>query len=149
MMEEKKLKDIENITNVFMQLDYARTPSSILAYLMLEEEDSVTFNKIIDQLGLSKASTSTGLRFLENKGMISYQGRLHSRERFIHLNPMGMVVWLTSRIIVLEEMKNLFNKVADYHASAYGEQFRTLAHLYDKLDAVVNQVLEDFDKGKS
>ena len=113
MMEEKKLKDIENITNVFMQLDYARTPSSILAYLMLEEEDSVTFNKIIDQLGLSKASTSTGLRFLENKGMISYQGRLHSRERFIHLNPMGMVAWLTSRIIVLEEMKNLFNKVAD------------------------------------
>ena len=50
---------------------------------------------------------------------------------------------------MLEEMKNLFNKVADYHASAYGEQFRTLAHLYDKLDAVVNQVLEDFDKGKS
>ena len=81
--------------------------------------------------------------------MISYQGRLHSRERFIHLNPMGMVAWLTSRIIVLEEMKNLFNKVADYHGSTYGEQFRTLAHLYDKLDAVVNQVLEDFDKGKS
>ena len=30
MMEEKKLKDIENITNVFMQLDYARTPSSTI-----------------------------------------------------------------------------------------------------------------------
>ncbi|MGT2680104.1 hypothetical protein ACVRW7_03165 [Streptococcus ratti] len=147
MMEETKLREIEKITNIFMQLDYARTPSSILAYLMLEEEDSVTFNKIIEQLGLSKASTSTGLRFLEDKGMISYHSRLNSRERFIHLNLMGIVTWLTSRMAVIEEMKHLFTEVADHHASAYGEQFRTLAHLYDKIDAAVNQVLEDFDKG--
>lgn len=44
-------------------------------------------------------------------------------------------------------MKNLFTELADYHTSAYGEQFRTLAHLYDKIDAAVNQVLDDFDKG--
>ena len=48
---------------------------------------------------------------------------------------------------VIEEMKNLFTELADYHTSAYGEQFRTLAHLYDKIDAAVNQVLDDFDKG--
>lgn len=145
-MDEKKLKDIEDITNVFMQLDYARIPSSILAFLMVEAEGSVTFNKIIEQLGLSKASTSTGLRFLEDKGMISYQSRLHSRERFIHLNPMGIVNWLTSRMLVLEEMKNLFNKIADYHDSSYGVQFRTLAQLYSKIDLAVNKVLETFNE---
>lgn len=143
-MDEKKLKDIENITNVFMQLDYARVPSSILAFLMVEVEGSVTFNKIIEQLGLSKASTSTGLRFLEDKGMISYQSKLNSRERFIHLNPMGMVTWLTSRMLVLEEMKNLFNRIADYHDSSYGEQFRKVAQLYDKIDLAVNKVLASF-----
>lgn len=79
--------------------------------------------------------------------MISYHSRLNSRERFIHLNLMGIVTWLTSRMAVIEEMKHLFTEVADHHASAYGEQFRTLAHLYDKIDAAVNQVLEDFDKG--
>ena len=143
-MDAKKLKDIEDITNVFMQLDYARIPSSILAFLMVEAEGSVSFNKIIEQLGLSKASTSTGLRFLEDKGMISYQSRLHSRERFIHLNPMGIVTWLSSRMSVLEEMKNLFNKMADYHDSSYKEQFKTLAGLYDRIDLAVNTVLEDF-----
>lgn len=145
-MDEKKLKDIENITNVFMRLDYARVPSSILAFLMVEAEGSVTFNKIIEQLGLSKASTSTGLRFLEDKGMISYQSRLHSRERFIHLNPMGIVAWLTSRMLVLKEMRNLFNEVADYHDSSYGEQFKALARLYGDIDLAVNKALESFSK---
>lgn len=67
-MEETKLREIEKITNIFMQLDYARTPSSILAYLMLEEEDSVTFNKIIEQLGLSKLAPAQVFVFWRIKG---------------------------------------------------------------------------------
>ena len=145
-MNQEKLKEIERIANLFMQLDYARTPSSILAFLMLEEEGSVTFNKIVDQLGLSKASTSTGLRFLENKGMITYQSRLHSRERFIYLNPMGITIWLSARMTVFEEMIRLFNQLADYHGSSYGEQFKKVAQLCQKLDRAVMQVLEDFNK---
>lgn len=143
-MENAKLHEIENLANVFVQLDYAKVPSSILAFLMIAPEGSLTFNRIVSELGFSKASVSTGLRFLEEKGMISYRSQLNSRERFIFLNPTGMVDWISARMGVLEKMKVLFYEVAKHHEKNYGDQFRMIAAMYEELDEVIAPILQKF-----
>ncbi len=145
-MEEAKLREIENIANVFTRLDYAKVPSSILGFLMVEAEGSLTFNRIVSELGLSKASASTGLRFLEDKGMITYRTQLNSRERFIFLNPMGIVDWISARMGVLEKMKDLFYEVAKHHDTSYGDQFRAISELYEELNKAIMQVIRQFNE---
>ncbi|MEX2783789.1 MULTISPECIES: MarR family transcriptional regulator [Streptococcus] len=148
-MGTEKFKKIEDISRIFTGLDFPKNQALILAFLIMEEKNSVTFNRILKELGLSKASTSTALRSLADKQLIGYQRLENSRERQISPHLYGIVFYLSHRMQILNEMRLLFEQAALWHQgdSEYAQEFLNTADLYKQLDQAVMTIIKTFKGG--
>lgn len=148
-MEKEYRQRLDEIAEIFIGLYFAKNQARILAFLVMEEKGAVSFNRIVQELTLSKASASTALQALIQKGLVAYQSQENRRERIIQVNLYGVVDYISYRMQILQEMRLLFEKMAEHHQADenYSREFQDIALLYDNLDEAVMKILKAF-KGK-
>ncbi|AXQ79186.1 MarR family transcriptional regulator [Streptococcus chenjunshii] len=150
-MDKEKSKKIQEISKIFTGLSFAKNQALILAFLVTEKKNSVTFSRILKELKLSKASASIALRSLAEKELISYRRSQNSRERQITPHLYGTVAYISHRMQILKEMRGLFEQAALWHQDDrnYAQEFLTIADLYKQLDHAVMNIIETFEGGNN
>ena len=115
---------IEELARALEQMGIQPALAKILALLNVSDETELTFDQIMETLGLSKSAVSQALKQLEMTNRISYKTRIGDRKRYFHLvfsdwkaqmgeffSAMGNIIEINKRIIAKRNPKTKeFNK---------------------------------------
>ena len=109
-MNAKKLKYIEDSALLFEQVGMTRMAGRIFGYLIICDEDAVSFDKICETLQASKGGISTNLKQLLQTGLIeqaTYSGDRKTYYRASHVH-IGDIT--ASRLNLMKKFAELFSK---------------------------------------
>lgn len=124
---------------------FPRMPAAVLMAIMTSEAGSLTAEQLSEQLGVSAASVSGAVRYLETVSMIHRHRRPGTR-RFEYELPAHS--WYTASM-EKNEMYVVMARMADYAAARVGPQARErleeMAEFYRFLQARLPLVLDEWN----
>jgi hypothetical protein len=127
-------------------LDIPRVPARIVEVLLASEPASQSFASIMGVTSLSKAAVSGGLQYLEALGVLGYVRIDESRSRLIRLYPIRLANYLKRRMAHFDTLAvQLEDFAADISDDAYRQEITSLAQLFERLDANVNEIITNWE----
>lgn len=109
-MNKEKLKYIEQSALLFEQAGMTRMAGRIFGYLLVCDEDAVSFDQIRKTLQASKGSISTNLKQLVNTGLIEQTTFPGDRKTYYRASQMHIGDIMSSRLNLMEKFVNLFSQ---------------------------------------
>lgn len=123
-LRKEQVELIEELARALEQMGIQPALAKILALLNVSDETELTFDQIMETLGLSKSAVSQALKQLEMTKRIGYKTRIGDRKRYFHLlfsdwkaqvgdffNALGNVIEVDKKIIAKRNPKTKeFNK---------------------------------------
>lgn len=109
-MNKEKLKHIEQSALLFEQTGMTRMAGRIFGYLLICDEDAVSFDQIRKTLQASKGSISTNLKQLVNTGLIEQTTFPGDRKTYYRASQMHIGDIMSRRLNLMEKFVNLFSQ---------------------------------------
>lgn len=123
-LRKEQVELIEELAHALEQMGIQPALAKILALLNVSDETELTFDQIMETLGLSKSAVSQGIKQLVMTKKIGYKTRIGDRKRYFHLlfsdwkaqvgdffNALGNVIEVDKKIIAKRNPKTKeFNK---------------------------------------
>ncbi|MCX2680587.1 MarR family transcriptional regulator [Galbibacter sp. EGI 63066] len=118
---QKQKKEIIEEMGVYFECHGNLSPlsSRIFAYLVLCGEDGATFDKMLEELEMSKSSASTNLQLLQSMGRIGYYTKPGDRKRYFKISIENSINRLDEKINSWEKEKQLHQKVYRYRQEMF------------------------------
>lgn len=117
-LRKEQVELIEELARALEQMGIQPALAKILALLNVSDETELTFDQIMETLGLSKSAVSQALKQLEMTKRIGYKTRIGDRKRYFHLlfsdwkaqvgdffNALGNVIEVDKKIIAKRNPK--------------------------------------------
>lgn len=109
-MRKKKLNHIEEAGLLFEQTGMTRMAGRIFGYLLICDEDAVSFDQIREVLQASKGSISTNLKQLVQTGLIEQKMIPGDRKTYYRASQIHISEIMKSRLNLMEKFVDLFSK---------------------------------------
>ncbi len=113
-MDLEKNQIIGQFATIYKNVGYPYTSGLILGFIYVSGQKYFTFQELMEQLNLSKSSTSKFLNFLLEIGDISFITKDEKRKRYFYISPEGFVksqyMWVQS----LSELKKIMKKILSF-----------------------------------
>ncbi|QLE03101.1 MarR family transcriptional regulator [Galbibacter sp. BG1] len=114
-IQQLKKQIIEEM-GVYFESEDTTSPlsSRIFALLVLEGSEGASFDKIVEELEISKSSASTNLQILQSMGRVSYYTKPGDRKRYFKASVTSLVNRLEDKIQSWKRERCLHERVATY-----------------------------------
>jgi DNA-binding transcriptional regulator GbsR (MarR family) len=112
-MRKKKLDHIEESGLLFEQTGMTRMAGRIFGYLLICDEDAVSFDQIRKTLQASKGSISTNLKQLVNTSLIEQTTVPGDRKTYYRASRVHIGEIMSSRLNLMEKFVNLFSQASE------------------------------------
>ncbi len=120
MTSEERLKKqkelVEKIGRHFDKEGFQPIAGRILGLLMVMDKEQYTFDEIVEELKISKSSTSNALRNLEIRGLIEYITLPGDRKRYFRMKTQNSFDMLEEFKTKTTKIKNLFDTIVELKA---------------------------------
>ncbi len=149
-MNNKKLQHIEDTALLFEQTGMTRMAGRIFGYLLICDEDAVSFNQIRETLSASKGNISTNVKQLLQTGLIeqaTYPGDRKTYYRASHVH-IGDIT--ASRLNLMEKFAELFMKarVLKNRDDDVSEWLRETAIFYKWMEQKMEEMVDEWESEK-
>jgi DNA-binding transcriptional regulator GbsR (MarR family) len=108
-MNSKKLHHIEDAALLFEEVGMTRMAGRIFGYLLICDEDAVSFDQIRETLQASKGSISTNIQQLLQTGLIEQTTYPGDRKTYYRASHVHIGTITASRLSLMEKFVELFS----------------------------------------
>jgi DNA-binding transcriptional regulator GbsR (MarR family) len=112
-MDTKKLQHIEESGLLFEQFGTTRMAGRIFGYLLICDEDAVSFDQIREKLQASKGSISTNVKQLLQTGLIEQTTYPGDRKTYYRASKISIGDITASRLDLMEKFVGLFKQAKE------------------------------------
>lgn len=117
----------------------------ILSLLTVMDKEQFTFDEIVEELKISKASASNALRILEIADAIEYVTKPGDRKRYFQIKKMDKFTLLDGHKIKIQKISEYMKTALDLKADKSSENAVFIKNLLD----IFNFFLEKFENFKN
>lgn len=149
-METNKLQHIEDSALLFEQFGMTRMAGRIFGYLIICDEDAVSFDRIRETLQASKGSISTNLKQLLQTGLIeqtTYPGdrKTYYRASHVHIGDI-----MASRLNLMEKFVELFSQARELKSrkDSVSEWLLETAIFYKWMEQKMEEMMDEWESDK-
>jgi len=131
----KKQKElVEAVGQTYAKKGLPHTTGRILGLLTIMDKEQYTFDEIVEELQISKASASNSLRMLEMKNVIQYNTVPGDRKRYFRLRKQERFALIDEHVINMKETRDFLQTVLDLKANKDSDSAVLLGNLIDMLN---------------
>lgn len=149
-METNKLQHIEDSALLFEQFGMTRMAGRIFGYLIICDEDAVSFDRIRETLQASKGSISTNLKQLLQTGLIeqtTYPGdrKTYYRASHVHIGDI-----MANRLNLMEKFVELFSQARELKSrkDSVSEWLLETAIFYKWMEQKMEEMMDEWESDK-
>ena len=111
VLSEKQKELIERIGVFHEHKGMQPLVGRIIGLMLVHENAEVTFEEIVDLLGVSKSAVSNALTFLQAKEKVTYHTKPGDRKRYFSLKVKDWRVDFEKELLNIAEIQNFINEV--------------------------------------
>ena len=114
----KKQKElVEMVGQTYAKKGLPHTTGRILGLLTIMDKEQYTFDEIVEELQISKASASNALKMLEMKNIIQYNTVAGDRKRYFSIRKQDPFSLIDEHMAGMKETRDFLQTVLDLKAS--------------------------------
>jgi DNA-binding transcriptional regulator GbsR (MarR family) len=131
----KKQKElVEAVGQTYAKKGMQHTTGRILGLLTVMDKEQYTFDEIVEELQISKASASNSLRMLEMKNVIQYTTVAGDRKRYFRIRKQERFSLIDEHIHTMKETRDFMQTVLDLKANKVSDNAVFLGDFIDMLN---------------
>jgi DNA-binding transcriptional regulator GbsR (MarR family) len=139
----KKQKElVESIGQIYAKKGMQHTTGRILGLLTIMDKEQYTFDEIVEELQISKASASNSLRMLEMKNVIQYSTVAGDRKRYFRIRKQERFALIDEHTNNMKETRDFLQTVLDLKANKDSDNAVLLGNFIDMLDFFLSKFEE-------
>lgn len=112
-----------------------------LALLTVSPQTELTFDQIMNTLGIAKSATSNALTQLQNLKQIEYSSHVGQRKRFFRLAPRDLENYFTDFLQKMKEIRTLYEEILENRPEATADFNASLRNRVEVI-ALISEALE-------
>jgi DNA-binding transcriptional regulator GbsR (MarR family) len=148
----KKQKElVERIGQTYAKKGMSHTTGRILGLLTIMDKEQYTFDEIVEELQISKASASNSLRMLEMKNVIQYNTVPGDRKRYFRIRKQERFALIDEHTNNMKETRDFLQTVLDLKANKDSDNAVLLVNFIDMLDFFLSrfdELKKEYQKNK-
>ena len=130
----KQKELVEAVGQTYAKKGLPHTTGRILGLLTVMDKEQYTFDEIVEELQISKASASNSLRMLEMKNVIQYNTVPGDRKRYFRLRKQERFALIDEHVVNMKETRDFLKTVLDLKANKDSDNAVLLGNLIDLLN---------------
>lgn len=149
-MNQEKLKYIEEAGLLFESAGMTRMAGRIFGYLLICDEDAVSFNQIKEVLKASKGSISTNLKQLANTELIEMVSLPGDRKTYYRASHIHIGDILQSRTRLMKNFADIFSRANELknRKDDVSEWLLESSSFYEWMEDQLEEIIKRWDKEK-
>jgi DNA-binding transcriptional regulator GbsR (MarR family) len=149
-MNSKKLQHIEDSALLFEEVGMTRMAGRIFGYLLICDEDAVSFDRIRETLQASKGSISTNLKQLLQTGLIEQTTYPGDRKTYYRASHVQIGDITARRLNLMEKFVELFSKARELKSrdDDVSEWLRETAIFYKWMEQKMEELMDEWELNK-
>jgi len=138
MTSEERLKKqkelVEMVGQTYAKKGLPHTTGRILGLLTIMDKEQYTFDEIVEELQISKASASNSLRMLEMKNIIQYNTVAGDRKRYFRIRKQDRFSLIDEHMTGMKETRDFLQTVLDLKANKTSDNAIILGDFIEMLN---------------
>jgi len=131
----KKQKElVEMVGQTYAKKGLPHTTGRILGLLTIMDKEQYTFDEIVEELQISKASASNSLRMLEMKNIIQYNTVAGDRKRYFRIRKQDRFSLIDEHMTGMKETRDFMQTVLDLKANKTSDNAVLLGDFIEMLN---------------
>jgi DNA-binding transcriptional regulator GbsR (MarR family) len=131
----KKQKElVETVGRTYAKKGMQLNTGRILGLLTVMDKEQYTFDEIVEELQISKASASNALRMLEMTNVIQYNTVPGDRKRYFRIRKQERFALVDEHVVNMKETRDFLQTVLDLKANKTSDNAVLLGTLIDMLN---------------
>lgn len=149
-MDEKKLQHIEESGLLFERFGTTRMAGRIFGYLLICDEDAVSFDQIRETLQASKGSISTNVKQLLQTGLIEQTTFPGDRKTYYRASKISIGDITGNRLELMEKFVELFIQARGLknREDDLSEWLEETAIFYKWMEMKMEELIDEWDSNK-
>ena len=146
-MTEKEANLLEEFSLTFEQEGEPRIAGLIVGWLLICNPPEQSFNDLVEELEVSKASISNMTRLLENKGIIEKVRKHGERHIYFRIKPRAWESILKRHLEVTKKLRDVAAKglkMMEEDPDARTSSLREMKHFFDFSIETLPKLIEDY-----
>jgi DNA-binding transcriptional regulator GbsR (MarR family) len=147
----KQKELVEAVGQTYAKKGLPHTTGCILGLLTVMDKEQYTFDEIVEELQISKASASNGLRMLEMTNVIQYSTVPGDRKRYFRLRKQERFSLIDEHVNNMRETRDFLQTVLDLKANKDSDSAVLLGNLIDMLNFYLpkfEELKKEYQKNK-
>ena len=139
----KKQKElVETVGHTYAKKGMQLNTGRILGLLTVMDKEQYTFDEIVEELQISKASASNSLRMLEMKNVIQYNTVPGDRKRYFRLRKQERFALIDEHVVNMKETRDFLKTVLDLKANKDSDNAVLLGDFIEMLNFYLDKFIE-------
>jgi len=131
----KKQKElVEMVGQTYAKKGLPHTTGRILGLLTIMDKEQYTFDEIVEELQISKASASNSLKMLEMKNIIQYNTVAGDRKRYFSIRKQDRFSLIDEHMTGMKETRDFLQTVLDLKANKTSDNAIILGDFIEMLN---------------
>lgn len=149
-MNSKKLQHIEDSALLFEQVGMTRMAGRIFGYLLICDEDAVSFDQIRKTLQASKGSISANIKQLLQTGLIEQTAFPGDRKTYYRASHVNIGDITASRLKLMEKFVELFSQARNLKTrdDDVSEWLEETAIFYSWMEQKMEELMNEWESDK-
>jgi DNA-binding transcriptional regulator GbsR (MarR family) len=147
----KQKELVEAVGQTYAKKGLPHTTGRILGLLTVMDKEEYTFDEIVEELQISKASASNSLRMLEMKNVIEYNTVAGDRKRYFRLRKQERFSLIDEHVTTMKETRDFLQTVLDLKANKTSDNAVLLGTFIEMLNFYLDKFIElkkEYQKNK-
>jgi DNA-binding transcriptional regulator GbsR (MarR family) len=147
----KQRELIEEIGKYHDQEGFQPITGRILAMLMIMDKEQFTFDEIVEELKISKASASLALKNLEIRGKVEYVTIPGDRKKYYRIKKYDDIMLIDDFKEKMLFFKQLLDRITDLKAdkeSSNSQFFKSIIHMLNYFEQKIEELKHDYKQNE-